>query len=258
MKLTNVLVATNMNPLYYKFIPIFIKAWNKLCPNIKVTILVIAQKLIDELLPYKENIVLFPPIENMDTGFIAQNIRLLYPALMDAEGGILITDMDMIPMNAPYYTQQIVKYDNSKFISYRPPPTPNEICMCYNIATPDIWREVFNINNIQDIHTTLKHLYQNKKYKGEYGGIQYKVGWITDQLYLFEKVKKWHEKTNNHIIIDDKYYNRLCRARPHAFYNFDLLKSLIKKAHYSDYHAHRPYDRYKQIVDIIVEILPTN
>ena len=39
MKLTNILVATDMNPLYYKFIPIFIRAWNKLCPNVKITII---------------------------------------------------------------------------------------------------------------------------------------------------------------------------------------------------------------------------
>ena len=225
----------------------------------KLPLFVIANKIIEELIPYKDNIVLFPPIKNMDTGFIAQNIRLLYPALMDAEGGILITDMDMIPMNRLYYAQQIVKYDNSKFISYRPLHCvgKDEIAMCYNVATPDIWSEVFNINNTQDIHTTLKYLYQNKKYKGEYGGSHYKIGWLTDQLYLFEKVKKWHKKTNNHIIMDDKYYNRLCRARPSAFSNIKLLKSLIQKKHYSDYHAHRPYEHYKNIVDMIVEYLPT-
>ena len=66
MKLTNVLVATDMNPLYYKFIPIFIKTWNKLFPNVKVTIVVVAKELVDELLPYKDNIVLFQTIENMN------------------------------------------------------------------------------------------------------------------------------------------------------------------------------------------------
>ena len=159
MKLTNVLVATNMNPLYYKFIPIFIKAWNKLFPNVKVTILVVAQELIDELLPYKDNIVLFPPIENMDTGFIAQNIRLLYPALMDAEGGILITDMDILPMNRSYYIQSIASLEDSKFITYRPLRVvgKGEIAICYNIATPAIWKDIFNIHSMEDIHKDLKN-----------------------------------------------------------------------------------------------------
>ena len=216
MKLTNVLVATDMKPLYYKFIPIFIKAWNKLFPNIKVTILVVAQKLIDELLPYKDNIVLFPPIENMDTGFIAQNIRLLYPALMDAEGGILITDMDIIPMNTHYYTQQIVKYDNSKFISYRPLNVVGrgEIAICYNIAIKDVWRDIFNINTTKDITNTLQNIYKQNNYAGIHGG----AGWNLDQLYLYEKIQEWNKRTNNHIIMNDKYYNRLCRANPYAFF----------------------------------------
>ena len=143
MKLTNVLVSTNMNPLYYKFIPIFIKAWNKLFPNVKVTIVVVAKELVDELLPYKDNIVLFPPIENMNTAFIAQNIRLLYPALMDAEGGILITDMDILPMNRRYYTESISSFVASKFITYRPRSVvgKGEIAMCYNIATKDVWSD---------------------------------------------------------------------------------------------------------------------
>jgi len=259
MKLTNVLVATNMNPLYYKFIPVFLKAWNKLFPNVKVTIIVIANKIVDELTPYKDNIVLFPPIENMDTGFIAQNIRLLYPALMNAEEGVLITDMDILPMNRHYYTQQIVKYDNSKFISYRPLKVvgKGEIAICYNIATKDVWGDIFNINNTQDIQNTLKQLYHNTKYKGEHAGTHYKQGWITDQLFLFEQVSIWQKKTNNHIILNDKYYNRLCRARPAHFSNLNLLKNLIRNANYSDYHAHRPYEQYKTMVDLIVESLPT-
>ena len=251
MKLTNVLVATNMKPLYYKFIPVFIKAWSKLFPNVKITILVVAHKLIDELLPYKDNIVLFPPIENMDTGFIAQNIRLLYPSLIDAEGGILITDMDILPMNCRYYNDPIISYDNTKFITYRHLSVvgPNEIAICYNIATKDVWREVFNIHNIQDIQTTLKYLYQNKKYPPK--------GWITDQLYLFEKVKEWHQKTNNHIILNDKYYNRINRTKLSSFpIHHNILKSLISKGRYSDYHAHRPYEQYKGLVDFIVDSIP--
>ena len=45
--------------------------------EIKIHIIVIADSLTKELLPYKEHLILFSPIENIDTGFIAQNIRLL-------------------------------------------------------------------------------------------------------------------------------------------------------------------------------------
>ena len=256
MKLTNILVATNMNPLYYKFIPIFIKAWNKLFPNVKVTILVVAQELIDELLPYKDNIVLFPPIEHMDTGFIAQNIRILYPALMDAEGGILITDMDILPMNRRYYIDPIISYNNTKFITYRPLSVvgTNEIAICYNIATNDVWQDIFNIHSMEDIHKTLKILYKNKKYIGENANVYYKSGWITDQLYLFEKAMEWNKKTNNHIILDDSLFKRLNRNRPIT--QITKVQTNITKGFYSDYHLHRPYTQYKQLVDSLIDAIP--
>ena len=256
MELTNVLVGTNMNPLYYKFIPIFIKAWNKLFPNVKVTIVVVAKELVDELLPYKDNIVLFPPIENMNTAFIAQNIRLLYPALMDAEGGILITDMDILPMNRRYYTESISSFDASKFITYRPLSVvgKGEIAMCYNIATKDVWSDIFNINTTKDIVDTLQYIYKNNYYAGTHGG----AGWNADQLYLYNKTQEWNKRTNYHIIMDDKYYNRLCRASPNSFSNIELLKGLIKKGNYSDYHAHRPYAQHKTIVNLIVNSLSTS
>ena len=41
MKLTDVLTATDTNPLYYKFVPIFIRAWKKLFPDVNIHIILI-------------------------------------------------------------------------------------------------------------------------------------------------------------------------------------------------------------------------
>ena len=77
MKLTDVLTATDTNPLYYKFVPIFIRAWKKLFPYVNIHIILISDKMIPELEPYSEFIKLFPPLEDVKTSFIAQNIRFL-------------------------------------------------------------------------------------------------------------------------------------------------------------------------------------
>ena len=50
------------------------------------------------------------------TSFISQYIRLLYPAILNSEGGVLITDMDMLPMNSDYYIKSIEDINNDKFI----------------------------------------------------------------------------------------------------------------------------------------------
>ena len=116
MKLDCVLTACNDNPLYKDFIPIFIKVWNILYPNVDVKIIFINETIPDELIQYKNNIILFNPIPNMSTAFISQYIRLLYPAILNYENGIMITDMDILPMNEVYYTKNIETIDNSKFV----------------------------------------------------------------------------------------------------------------------------------------------
>jgi len=120
MILTDVLTATDLNPMYYNFIPIFIKAWRKLFPEINIHIILIANELIEELESYKAYIKLFKPIDGISTAFIAQNIRLFYPCLLnDAKGGILITDMEGYKNNK---WEKILKRNKKKAVK-----NPDEI-----------------------------------------------------------------------------------------------------------------------------------
>ena len=54
MILDCVLTAVNEKPLYLDFVPIFIKTWNKLYPNVDIKIIVIAEKYPNKLLLYKK------------------------------------------------------------------------------------------------------------------------------------------------------------------------------------------------------------
>ena len=55
MKLDCVLTAVNENKLYLDFVPIFIKTWNKLYPNVDIKIILIAKNIPDNLISYKKN-----------------------------------------------------------------------------------------------------------------------------------------------------------------------------------------------------------
>ena len=153
MKLDCVLTSCNLNPLYCDFIPIFIKTWNKLYPDIDVKIVLISDYIPDNLMLHDKNIILFKPIINISTAFISQYIRLLYPAILDYEHGILITDIDILPMNKTYYSKNIESFENNKFIYYRDVllKTDNQIAMCYNVATNKIWRDIFEIYSLENI-----------------------------------------------------------------------------------------------------------
>ena len=253
MKLDCVLTACNTNPLYYGFIPLFIKSWKKLYPEVDVKVILINDIIPDDLKEYLDNIILYIPPENVSTAFISQYIRILYPSILKYKNGIIISDIDMLPMNNSYYTKPIEHIDDNKFIAFRPiwvTGCNNQICICYNIALSTTWSTIFNIHNLEDISTRLKEIHSSIVYVDGHN----KSGWSTDQLDLHKYVIDWNTKTNNFIVLDDNEtkYRRLDRG------TFNLnpnLINLIKSGYFSDYHVWRPYLQYKEINDTIVDIL---
>ena len=260
MLLSDVLTSTNMNPLYYKYIPFFIKAWKKHFPNINIHIIVISNKLSEELQPYKHYIKLFPELQNINTAFIAQTIRILYPAILkNATGGIIITDMDMLPMGKKYYIDQIKDIDSSKFVCYRPLDCvgKDEMVICYNIAHYNIWSDIFNIKNEEDIKNILYNIYSNNNYSGQHGGI----GWSIDQLYLYKKTQEWNTRTkslcilqkNIHVIMhnllqkQNNYYVRLWK-----YIDPEIIKYFLSYDNIVDYHIPKNCDHeiIKKIINI--------
>jgi hypothetical protein len=242
MKLDCILTATNDNSMYIEFIPLFIKAWKGLVPEADVKIVLVANEIPDEYKSYSEHIIIFKPIENVSTSLTAQYIRLLYPALLPYENGVLITDMDMLPMSRDYYVKNIENFDNSKFIYYRHILfNDRQISMCYNVATPKTWSDIFSIYNLQDIVNELVEI--NKQIS--YSGIPGESGWFSDQLKLYECVMKWYMKTGNFVFLKDweTGFNRLSRGN--SLYSPEIT--------YVDFHAMRPYSKYKEINDNVID-----
>ena len=95
------------------------RAWKKLIPEVKIVIVLIAESIPENLSKYSEYIKLFLPIKNVSTSFISQYIRILYPCILNSNEGILITDMDILPLNSRYYINSIQNIPNNKFVYYR-------------------------------------------------------------------------------------------------------------------------------------------
>jgi len=244
MKLEYVLTSCNLNNLYCDFIPIFIRAWNKIVPGIKIKIVLIAEDIPEKINEYKDNIILFKPIEDIPTSYISQYIRILYPSLLNSENGVLITDIDMIPMNKEYYTEQIKFFEKNKFIYYKEYiyPKPKQYMLCYHIACSKIWSEVFNISKLEDIVDRLKDRYRKE--------------WTCDQQDLYIYINKWSKKEKDFVMLNDKItkFNRLCRARFPALN--DNIINKIKSGFYTDYHMLRPHEGNNKIInEKILEII---
>lgn len=245
MKLDCVITSVNENPLYLEFIPIFVKTWNKLYPNVDVKIILIAKQIPDQYVEYKGNIILFEPIEGILTSFISQFIRLLYPCILHYQHGVMITDMDMLPMSKTYYTEHIRSFDNSKFIYLRENVCfqYNEIAMCYNVASPKIWKEVFEMNSTEDIRNYIKDTFYTNNIIEGHGN----TGWSIDQQVLYQKIMRWNEKTDNFICLkeQDTHFSRLDRNTFHI--NNVNIQNSITNGEYTDYHCYRPMNKYSDI-----------
>lgn len=267
MKIDCVLTACNINEMYLDGIPYFIKVWKKIMPHIDIKIILIASKLPNNLTEYSNHIILFEPLKDISSAFISQYIRILYPSILDYKHGILLTDIDIVPMNSKYYIDNISSFDNNRFISYLDFDNKKikQIQICYNVASNKTFSEIFQIKNIDDINEKLKQAFSEVNYpktdnlpnwkKGNYNG------WGKDQDDLYEYINKWKNKNNRYICVNtlDKTnknitsMDRLCRSKKFKL-NEDIIKK-IKEGKYTDYHIYRPYSKYKNINNTILNLL---
>ncbi len=246
MILDCVLTAVNEKPLYLDFVPIFIKTWNKLYPDVDVKIILIAKSIPTDLLLYKDNIILFEPIQNVPTCFTSQFIRNLYPCILNYKNGVMITDIDDLPMNTTFFTKNIEDIQNDKWVNLRdwkaPNPTP-QIAMCWQVATPNTWKDVFHIENLQDIKRNIT------SYKP--------ISWSSDQLFLYKNVMEWNKKTNRYVFLKDKETGFKRLDRMHRWDVDDIhVKKNISEGKYSDYHCHRPMSEHHDKNWKVYELLP--
>ena len=252
MKLDCIVTAVNDNELYIDFIPIFVKTWKKLYPDVDVKVILIAEAIPIEYEEYRENIILFKPIEFVLTSFTSQIIRLYYPCILPYENGVMITDMDMLPMNRTYYTQHIREYENDKFIYLRDNICfeYNELAMCYNVATPKVWKDIFDIHSVDDIRTTIKDIALSRVIREGHG----QEGWSTDQQVLYKKVMYWNQTTQNLVCLKESAtgFRRLDRE---TFVLDEHIQKNISNGVYSDYHCFRPMNAYRRINEDIYELL---
>ena len=250
-----VLTAVNNNADYIQYIPNFIKTWSFLFPEVDIKIIFINDELLPELKPFEQYITLFKPISNIDTVYIAQNIRIYYPAIINKKG-VLITDIDIYPLNRNYFEKPTVLNTLSNtFISYRPKNCVgnDQIALCYNMASSHIWSIITGVKGINDVR---KKLIDN--YPRNYGVYSpppldwLKHGWFKDQEQLYKMV---NESTINVKYVGDSELKRIDKLNQ----TLETIKHYIPKIplqYYSDFIPLRKDQKdYLAINNLIVNSL---
>ena len=234
MKLSCALVACNDNPKYLEFWPYVKRSWWEIV-GIPCVMVYVGDEL-PEHLKDDPSVVHFPPVEGWPTATQAQVIRLLYPAILKCDGAVVLSDMDMIPLQRDFFTQGFVQFKDDQFISLRGiDEQERQIYMCYVGATPKTWSDLFNIQSVANIRECMKQWASRVVADGEHGG----QGWCTDQLILYTVVEGWLQKCPERIglIPWTAQIPRLDRGAPHEWIQMDdELKTKIQSKLYVDFH----------------------
>lgn len=182
-KIDHVIVATDANPTYLQFWPIVAKLWKQM--GIEPTLALVADKnvVVDETIG---EVIRFEPIPNISTGFQAQVIRLLLPIYFEDEVSLL-SDIDMLPINKDYFVNSVRDISNEKFVVYRDKAYSymDLYPMCYNAASGKVFKEIFNIQSIEQIPDFIRTWHALG------------FGWMTDEKVLYAYLNAWDQKKSD-------------------------------------------------------------
>lgn len=247
MKITKVILSCNNNPKYLPFWPIISKIW-KLRFEIDPILYFIddTEETGDEVVIDETygKVIRFKAIKSIPTSYQSQAIRLLVPALYPNDT-LIISDIDMIPIDVYYFTKSIKHVNEHFFVMFT-----HFFQMCYNVATGKVWSEIFNINSIEEVRERLECWFNNNSNRI----------WTLDQQMLRKYIKQWESKAPrcyrlfNHISgIHPSYkvINRL--SRKWKYFTMDLKMEELDK--YIDYAIPQNYIKYKEHFDKVCNYL---
>ena len=230
MKIDYVIISSDDNPTYKDFYPIVANRWLDL--GIKTYYVNICD--VDEVSENEFGIVhKMKSLDFISTGFQSQVVRLYCSNLIS--GNLLMSDIDMLPINGDYYKKKSVELTDKNIIVYSGQPYGNVpyYPMCYVLSNSNNFRKYLGIEGMSFMEYC-------KMLLDKYG-----QAWNTDEHFMYDK---FQNHLDNLVVKNDRDFSKRI-DRGNWNYNLDLLKS----GYYIDSHMLRPYDRYKQHIDLLIE-----
>ncbi|MBS0616331.1 MAG: hypothetical protein JSR58_07270 [Verrucomicrobia bacterium] len=235
LELKRVILSTNNNPNYIEFWPVVAPIWTAI--GIRPTLALIA----DEHCPVDTSIgdvIRFPPLPDIPESLQAQVIRLFLP-IMYPDEGCLISDIDMIPISRTYFIEGAKHCPDTGFLVYRDKGAIGDESvrypMCYNAAKGSVFGSLFGISHPDEIPQMIE-LWASAG-----------LGWNTDELLLHAHIMQWERNGGLVIRLGHGVEGRLDRG------NWNIDFDHLDVSQYIDCHCPRPYSKYKDSIDRIVQ-----
>jgi hypothetical protein len=250
MYISTVLVSSNLNPDYYKNFPIINKLFYKNGVRCFLILVTYDNFVPNELKDFIDDIIIYNVDKQMGDSYpvyIAQNIRLLYPAIMCVEGAIMISDVDMHVLDMSYFQEKVENLSDDYFVNLGllPDRLPaNEYYMCYNIATNKTWGDIFKINSLADIKIRLESWWKNLDYHVDTHYRSKCRGFHHDQSQLYSYLLSYTNK-----LIINKDFQRI-----EGRYTIGVYREMLKSNKYIDLIPLKPFTKYLNFYKIIYSL----
>lgn len=249
MKKVLVLSSVNDSPEYVSAVEGASRCWNSISnSNITFDFKVIHVNKGFNPFPSKVmlNIEQFDVPDDIDSVFASQMLRILCADQFDYDG-VLITDVDVLPMDPWYFIRPILSAELSKFLVFRNVISEElQYPMCYLYANPLVWRIILGEDT--PTHRLRSHWDQVKgnEYKSQRGS----VSWTYDQRWIFSRLNSAPIYKN---LIDfpypmDENFARLDRVNLSSRLSWFFI--ITKR--YTDYHRKLPVKFFGKFTEIII------
>jgi len=252
LRLTHALVACDLNRGYLDLWPLVRRGWSEIVGVEPVLVLVAAADEAPAELLADPAVRVFEPLPSLHPALQAQCVRLLYPALLETDGAVVVADVDMVPLRRAYFVEPLASVHEDDFVAYRDVLLHlREIPVCYNAARPATWASVFGAEDEAGVRARLEAWGWAVRYEGTRGG----AGWTTDQRLLWRTLAERAAARRDVWVLDDRYtgFRRLERTRVEQWGSLpEWARRELAAGGYSDYHC--PGAGWDELSRLVVDL----
>lgn len=248
------LTAVNGNPKYVACVPAFIDFWLALNGSNSIVhytpkVLFVGDSLPDSLEAYSSWCEVFEVPDGIPSALVSQVVRILRPSLENSDY-VITTDVDMLPLSDIVFRRGLEILDSEGgFLICRDVLDPGQYPICYNIASPAVWKELNFVESEGQLKAFMSDKFSRTTfYSGSRGG----AGWFMDQELLYKlvsdfetsggKVLKFRDRDSKH-----KRFDRALSPFPVNWVSLPMLFAF----NFTDYHVHHPIKKYSRFLRAI-------
>lgn len=245
MILDTCLVSTDLTPNYVDCLPLVYDVWRDIA-GIRCVVALVADAVPSLMARIRDDVILFPELPDVSNAFQTQCVRLLAPQLLPNAKSVILSDIDMLPMQKRYFVDSVKGVADDAFVVYRSDALPGkrEIAICYNAAAPTTWAELVEpVASVDEAQRIIKEWAKVVHYNGTSGG----AGWSTDQELLFEFVSRLAPSRIVRFTDAQLGHSRLDRSEMGRNGADPLQRYLASRGAYCDFHMQRPTEQYYRL-----------